>query len=41
VPVPDGFALADVEGRQLAAGAHRNADVVALDPDGVAVLTLP
>lgn len=40
VPVPDGFAPAEVEGRPLAAGATRNADVVALDPDGVAILNL-
>jgi len=35
VPVPDGFALA------LAHDARRDADVVALEPDGVAVLELP
>jgi hypothetical protein len=33
VPVPDGFAI------ELAHGARRHADVVLLEPDGVAVLT--
>lgn len=40
VPVPEGAAIAEVDGRPLAHGARRDADVVALDPDGVAVLEL-
>jgi maltooligosyltrehalose trehalohydrolase len=40
VPVPEGAALADVDGREIASGVQRNADVVALDPDGVAVLVV-
>jgi maltooligosyltrehalose trehalohydrolase len=41
VPVPDGAAFAEVNSRVVATGAARNADVVGLDPDGVAVLELP
>lgn len=40
VPVPEGAEVAEVDGRELASRAARNADVVGLDPDGVAVLVV-